>query len=106
MLLEPIEWGLELYITTTTGSSIMTSLCMILTKLCLQVAMMYELIGNGAEAEVLLRTGKEISNFHGFSVFCIVFTSFLGIYIIIYILFPWFISFLYSFTPFLGKHNS
>ena len=81
MLLEPIEWGLELYITTTTGSSIMTSLCMILTKLCLQVAMMYELIGDGAEAEALLRTGREISNFHGFSVFCIVFTSFLGIYI-------------------------
>ena len=51
--------------------------------------MMHELIGNGAEAEVLLRTGKEISNFHGFSVFCIVFTSFLGIYI----LFPWFIGF-------------
>jgi hypothetical protein len=80
----------------------MTSLCMITTKLCLQVAMMYELIGNAAEAEVHLRTGKEISNFHGFPVFCIVFTSCLGIYI----LFPWFISFLYSFTPFLGKHNS
>jgi len=77
---------------------------MILSKLHLQVAMMYELIGDGAEAEALLRTGREISNFHGFSVFCIVFTSFLGIYI--YILFPWFISFLYSFTPFLGKHNS
>jgi hypothetical protein len=42
--------------------------------------MMHELIGNGAEAEVLLQTGKEISNFHGLSVFCIVFTSFLGIY--------------------------
>lgn len=66
--------------------------------------MMYEVIGNGAEAEALLRTGKEISNFHGFSVFCIVFTSFLGIYI--YFLFPWFISFLHSFIPFLGKHNS
>ncbi|KAG0532378.1 hypothetical protein BDA96_04G103300 [Sorghum bicolor] len=44
----------------------------------LQVAMMHELIGNGAEAEVLLRTGKEISNLHGLSVFCIVFTSSLG----------------------------
>ncbi|OQU85801.1 hypothetical protein SORBI_3004G312400 [Sorghum bicolor] len=44
----------------------------------LQVAMMYELIGNAAEAEVHLRTGKEISNFHGFPVFCIVFTSCLG----------------------------
>jgi len=42
--------------------------------------MMHELIGNGAEAEVLLRTGKEISNLHGLSVFCIVFTSSLGIY--------------------------
>jgi len=42
--------------------------------------MMHELIGNGAEAEALLRTGKEISNFHGLSVFCIVFTSSLGIY--------------------------
>ncbi|XP_066323302.1 separase-like [Miscanthus floridulus] len=44
----------------------------------LQVAVMHELIGNGAEAEALLRTGKEISNFHGLSVFCIVFTSSLG----------------------------
>ena len=42
--------------------------------------MMHELIGNGAEAEALLWTGKEISNFHGLSVFCIVFTSSLGIY--------------------------
>jgi separase len=45
-----------------------------------QVAMMHELIGNGTEAEVLLRTGKEISNFHGLSVFRIAFTSLLGIY--------------------------
>ncbi|WVZ73465.1 hypothetical protein U9M48_021768, partial [Paspalum notatum var. saurae] len=43
-----------------------------------QVAMMHELIGNGAEAEVLLQTGKDISNFHGLSVFSIVFTSLLG----------------------------
>lgn len=42
--------------------------------------MMHELIGNGGEAEILLRTGKEISKLHGLSVFCIVFTSFLGIY--------------------------
>ena len=45
-----------------------------------QVAMMHELIGNGTEAEVLLRTGKEISKFHGLSVFRIAFTSSLGIY--------------------------
>ena len=45
-----------------------------------QVAMMHELIGNGTEAEVLLRTGKEISNFHGLLVFSIAFTSSLGIY--------------------------
>uniref|UniRef100_K3Z105 separase n=1 Tax=Setaria italica TaxID=4555 RepID=K3Z105_SETIT len=44
----------------------------------LQVAMMHELIGNGTEAEILLRTGKEISDFHGLSVFCIAFTSLLG----------------------------
>ncbi|CAL4967209.1 unnamed protein product [Urochloa decumbens] len=44
----------------------------------LQVAMMHELIGNGTEAEVLLRTGKEISNFHGLSFFRIAFTSLLG----------------------------
>ncbi|XP_039791546.1 separase-like isoform X3 [Panicum virgatum] len=44
----------------------------------LQVAMMHELIGNGTEAEVLLRTGKEISNFHGLLVFSIAFTSSLG----------------------------
>ncbi|KAL6633464.1 hypothetical protein ACP70R_026135 [Stipagrostis hirtigluma subsp. patula] len=44
----------------------------------LQVAKMHELIGNGAEAEVLLRSGKEISHFHGLPVFCIAFTSLLG----------------------------
>lgn len=43
--------------------------------------MMHELIGNGAEAEVLLRTGKEISYFQGLPVFGIAFTSVLGIYI-------------------------
>jgi len=48
-----------------------------------QVAMMHELIGNGTEAEVLLRTGKEISNFHGLLVFSIAFTSSLGTYIIL-----------------------
>lgn len=42
--------------------------------------MMHELIGNGTEAEVLLRTGKEISNHHGLSIFRIAFTSLLGIY--------------------------
>jgi len=42
--------------------------------------MMHELIGNGTEAEVLLRTGKEISNFHGLLVFSIAFTSSLGTY--------------------------
>ncbi|KAF8730257.1 hypothetical protein HU200_017239 [Digitaria exilis] len=44
----------------------------------LQVAMMHELIGNGTEAEILLRTGKEISNYHGLSIFRIAFTSLLG----------------------------
>ncbi|XP_014756517.1 separase isoform X2 [Brachypodium distachyon] len=44
----------------------------------LQVAVMYELIGNGAEAEVLLRTGKEISCFQGLPFFAVVFTSALG----------------------------
>ncbi|TVU28695.1 hypothetical protein EJB05_20225, partial [Eragrostis curvula] len=44
----------------------------------LQVALMNELIGDGAEAEFLLRTGKEISIFHGLTVFCVAFTSLLG----------------------------
>lgn len=44
----------------------------------LQVAVMHELIGNGAEAEVLLRIGKEISCFQGLPIFAVVFTSVLG----------------------------
>ncbi|XP_062221862.1 separase [Phragmites australis] len=44
----------------------------------LQVAMMHGLIGNGAEAEVLLRTGKEISHLYRLPVFQIAFTSLLG----------------------------
>ncbi|XP_037451889.1 separase-like isoform X2 [Triticum dicoccoides] len=44
----------------------------------LQVALMHELIGDGAEAEVLLRTGKEISCFQGLPIFAVVFTSALG----------------------------
>lgn len=44
----------------------------------LQVAVTHELIGDGAEAEVLLRTGKEISCFQGLPVFSVVFTSVLG----------------------------
>ncbi|KAF0931269.1 hypothetical protein E2562_002616 [Oryza meyeriana var. granulata] len=44
----------------------------------LQVALLHELIGNGAEAEVLLRTGKDISHFQGLPVFGITFTSALG----------------------------
>ncbi|XP_047080035.1 separase-like [Lolium rigidum] len=44
----------------------------------LQVAQMHELIGDGAEAEVLLRTGREISCFQGLPVFAVVFTSELG----------------------------
>ncbi|GJM86989.1 hypothetical protein PR202_ga02898 [Eleusine coracana subsp. coracana] len=43
-----------------------------------KVAVMNELIGNGAEAEVLLRNGKETSIFHELPVFCIAFTSLLG----------------------------
>jgi separase len=43
-----------------------------------QVALMHELIGDGAEAEVLLRTGREISCFQGLPVFAVVFTSELG----------------------------
>lgn len=41
--------------------------------------MIHELIGNAAEAEVLLQTGKEISHFHRLSVLHIAFTSLLGI---------------------------
>ncbi|XP_044951659.1 separase [Hordeum vulgare subsp. vulgare] len=44
----------------------------------LQVALMDELIGDGAEAEVLLRTGKEISCFQGLPIFAVVFTAALG----------------------------
>nr|XP_051189058.1 separase-like [Lolium perenne] len=44
----------------------------------LQVAVMNELVGNGAEAEVLLRTGKAISCFQGLPIFAVVFTSVLG----------------------------
>ncbi|XP_022681893.1 separase [Setaria italica] len=44
----------------------------------LQVALMHELSGNDAEAEVLVRTGKEISHFHKLPVFHIAFTSLLG----------------------------
>ncbi|CAM0943846.1 unnamed protein product [Alopecurus aequalis] len=44
----------------------------------LQVAVMHELIGDGAEAEVLLRTGKEISRLQGLPIFAVVFTSVLG----------------------------
>ncbi|EMS65712.1 Separin [Triticum urartu] len=44
----------------------------------LQVAVMHELVGNGAEAEVLLRIGKEISCFQGLPIFAVVFTSVLG----------------------------
>nr|TKW23443.1 hypothetical protein SEVIR_4G292500v2 [Setaria viridis] len=44
----------------------------------LQVALMHELTGNDAEAEVLVRTGKEISHFHKLPVFRIAFTSLLG----------------------------
>ncbi|XP_047043753.1 separase-like [Lolium rigidum] len=44
----------------------------------LQVAVMHELVGDGAEAEVLLRTGKEISCFQGLPIFAVVFTSVLG----------------------------
>jgi hypothetical protein len=65
--------------------------------------MMHELIGNGAEAEALLRTGKEISNFHGLSVFCVVFTSSLGIYNSISMVYQFF---LYCFSSLLGIHNS
>lgn len=39
---------------------------------------MHELTGNDAEAEVLVRTGKEISHFHKLPVFRIAFTSLLG----------------------------
>ncbi|KAJ1281207.1 hypothetical protein BS78_04G290200 [Paspalum vaginatum] len=65
---------------TSTGDSFITpwSLLRCYLESTVQVAMMHELIGNGAEAEVLLQTGKEISNFHGLSVFSIVFTSLLG----------------------------
>jgi separase len=42
---------------------------------------MHELVGDGAEAEVLLRTGKEISCFQGLPIFAVVFTSVLGTYI-------------------------
>jgi separase len=41
--------------------------------------MIHELIGNAAEAEVLLQTGKEISHFHRLPVLHIAFTSLLGI---------------------------
>jgi separase len=41
---------------------------------------MNELTGNGAEAEVLLRSGKEMSSFHELPVFCIAFTSLLGMH--------------------------
>ncbi|EEC74078.1 hypothetical protein OsI_09098 [Oryza sativa Indica Group] len=44
----------------------------------LQVALLHELIGNGAEAEVLLRTGKDISQFQGLPVFGVLFASALG----------------------------
>ncbi|KAK1697147.1 hypothetical protein QYE76_013844 [Lolium multiflorum] len=44
----------------------------------LQVAVMHELVGDGAEEEVLLRTGKEISCFQGLPIFAVVFTSVLG----------------------------
>ncbi|KAG8072566.1 hypothetical protein GUJ93_ZPchr0006g41913 [Zizania palustris] len=44
----------------------------------LQVALLHELIGNGAEAEVLLRTGKDISYFQGLPVFGITFALALG----------------------------
>uniref|UniRef100_J3LHH6 separase n=1 Tax=Oryza brachyantha TaxID=4533 RepID=J3LHH6_ORYBR len=44
----------------------------------LQVALLHDMVGNGAEAEVLLRTGKDISHFHGLAVFGITFTSALG----------------------------
>ncbi|PUZ77833.1 hypothetical protein GQ55_1G405300 [Panicum hallii var. hallii] len=65
---------------TSTRDSFLTSWSVLRCYLesTLQVAMMHELIGNGTEAEVLLRTGKEISNFHGLSVFRIAFTSLLG----------------------------
>ncbi|KAM0841060.1 hypothetical protein ACQ4PT_059254 [Festuca glaucescens] len=42
------------------------------------VAVMHELVGDAAEAEVLLRTGKEISCFQGLPIFAVVFTSVLG----------------------------
>ncbi|KAG2661846.1 separase-like isoform X2 [Panicum virgatum] len=65
---------------TSTRDSFLTSWSVLRCYLesTLQVAMMHELIGNGTEAEVLLRTGKEISKFHGLSVFRIAFTSSLG----------------------------
>uniref|UniRef100_A0A0E0K5Q9 Separase-like TPR repeats region domain-containing protein n=1 Tax=Oryza punctata TaxID=4537 RepID=A0A0E0K5Q9_ORYPU len=47
-------------------------------KIAKMVALLHELIGNGAEAEVLLRTGKDISHFQGLPVFGITFTSALG----------------------------
>ncbi|KAL6912053.1 hypothetical protein ACP4OV_000858 [Aristida adscensionis] len=65
---------------TTTEDTSLTSWAVLRCYLesTLQVATMNELIGNGAEAEVLLRSGKEISHFHGFPVFCISFTLLLG----------------------------
>jgi hypothetical protein len=39
---------------------------------------MHELVGDGAEAEVLLPTGKEISYFQRLPVFAVVFISVLG----------------------------
>jgi hypothetical protein len=51
---------------------------LILFTMYTQVALMHELIGDGAEAEVLLRTGREISCFQGLPVFAVVFTSELG----------------------------
>uniref|UniRef100_A0ACD5YX29 Uncharacterized protein n=1 Tax=Avena sativa TaxID=4498 RepID=A0ACD5YX29_AVESA len=44
----------------------------------LQVSVMHELIGDGAEAEILLQTGREISCSQGLPIFAVNFTSVLG----------------------------